>query len=663
MLKRDQRGKSRRKMLNLFACSKQATSLDWLDKFRDNVATRNILTGWTNFATYNDWLNFCNVIDAHLCQQQFAELLNVIDAYLCQPFLGNNICTFYPLSMSCTNNENAPENVLSAQIYRKALIVVSTGDMHSRLLPCKTFLADEPRGGVVPLALHLDTYRRMAKETDSMFLYLDAGDLFDTHQFERHGGKPEMACMAALQPDALGLGNHDLEFGWPAYEELLQSAGLRERLVCCNVFLKTCCGGRPLTRSHVDLVHTDIDKTWRVAVIGIMGRAAFNAVPTKHRECLAFVDPLSSLHVAYEQLCAHETGPPDCVIVLSHAGIRRSRYKRGTRQVEDWATDSDNIDDVDIARLPFVDMVASGHTHDLMLCEAVSSTQLPDSAYREFRECLMVPDNDNDKSTPVVSAFKFCQVASNTMLGLQKQQNAPVQFTQMHPQLVRCDQKLLVPKKRVSPESSCVAHLRQVLLGYDLSAPKADKCRVLAMLPRDLSARGRLDNPTPCTIFFAALLAQRGFHMDKCPAFGVFNVNMFKVPLGRVPAGAFTFAKLTEMSPHGHRQRACAVLLPWAIANNLLSSIEERRTKKERVLECWPTWPSQQPSGVTNVRLVMPDYCYEREAGFDEGLKTGWLAIHKFNPEQPLNEFLAETMQDTLLLQSALNAASKFEQV
>jgi 5'-nucleotidase/UDP-sugar diphosphatase len=103
------------------------------------------------------------------------------------------------------------------------LVLIHTADLHSHLFPEPTLIskADAARGlgsyaevDAVGGFARVATLVRRERQSAARSLYLDSGDLIEgTAAFTAFGGEPELRAMTALRPDAVALGNHDLDPG------------------------------------------------------------------------------------------------------------------------------------------------------------------------------------------------------------------------------------------------------------------------------------------------------------------------------------------------------------------------------------------------------------------------------------------------------------------
>ncbi|WHM38255.1 metallophosphoesterase [Streptomyces sp. BPTC-684] len=183
--------------------------------------------------------------------------------------------------------------------------IVATTDVHSAFDPAAPML----------------TYLHAARP-DS--LIVDCGDFFEGSGFYRLGrGHIEREVLTTLY-DLLAPGNH----GWPHYFE----PQLRRMTVCANT---TDDSGNPL----FDRVRIQAIGGRRVAVTGVMGPQAFNAIPASQRVGHHVTEPAQALR---EVMLEHHHRT-DAWMVLSHSGFE-----------EDLKL---------AAACPFADVIFAGHCH------------------------------------------------------------------------------------------------------------------------------------------------------------------------------------------------------------------------------------------------------------------------------------------------------------
>ena len=184
--------------------------------------------------------------------------------------------------------------------------IVATTDVHSSL-------AD-----TLPLLTHLHAARQ-----DS--LVVDCGDFFEGSGYYRLGnGRIERQLLTTLY-DVIAPGNH----GWAHHFD----PDLHPLTVCANAVDDTT-GDALFRRLHLAEICGR-----RVAVTGVIGLQAFNAIPYAQRAGHRVTDPVQALR---ELMLAHHH-EADSWILLSHSGF---------------------TEDLKIAAAcPFLDVIFSGHCH------------------------------------------------------------------------------------------------------------------------------------------------------------------------------------------------------------------------------------------------------------------------------------------------------------
>ncbi|MFG3101709.1 bifunctional metallophosphatase/5'-nucleotidase [Streptomyces sp. NPDC048182] len=155
-------------------------------------------------------------------------------------------------------------------------------------------------------------------------LIVDCGDFFEGTGFYRFGqGQIECEALTSLY-DLLAPGNH----GWPHYFE----PQLHAMTVCANAADSS---GRPL----FDRVRIENIGGRRVAVTGVIGLQAFNAIPANQRTGHHVTDPAQALR---EVMLEHHHRA-DAWMVLSHSGFDEDLKMA--------------------AACPFADVIFAGHCH------------------------------------------------------------------------------------------------------------------------------------------------------------------------------------------------------------------------------------------------------------------------------------------------------------
>lgn len=235
-----------------------------------------------------------------------------------------------------------------------ALRILATTDLHMQLLGYD-YVADRPakNHGLAGIATLIDQARAEARETQSATVLVDngdmvqgtiIGDLLAAHPVTT--AHPLVSCINALRYDAIGLGNHDLDFGLPYLRDI--ASHLTMPLVSTNLDLQT---GTFVQRTS--LIKCEVPTPAQASThlkVGILSiLPAKTAIWNRHVLAgQAEVTPaIISLCRAVTDLRARGA---DLVILLAHMGIADVRDGR----------DSDGMS---IANLPGIDAIIAGHTH------------------------------------------------------------------------------------------------------------------------------------------------------------------------------------------------------------------------------------------------------------------------------------------------------------
>jgi len=188
------------------------------------------------------------------------------------------------------------------------ITLLYTNDFHSAFEPMPAFwLPGAPRlGGAAQLATLVEQERAAA---GTSFL-LDSGDMFTGTLSRLTEGEALLELMRVMQYDAMGVGNHEFDYGWQPFDRGM--ARVPFPICCCNIRYRGT--GIRFTRPHVILERDGV----RVGVIGVMGlRAATRTImPSKVAE-LEFTDPVAEARASVQALRDHV----DVLVVLGHQGL------------------------------------------------------------------------------------------------------------------------------------------------------------------------------------------------------------------------------------------------------------------------------------------------------------------------------------------------------
>ena len=245
------------------------------------------------------------------------------------------------------------------------LVLLHTNDIHSHLeghgpetdYTPSTLHDDATVGGMARIATLVARERERAARARVPLALVDAGDFMMGTLFAWLGTSQavELSTMQALGYDAVTIGNHELDWTPQGLAGILAAAhaqGVTLPVVASNmVFDKTSTaddGLEQLAAAHV-IVPKTIKQMGRLKVgfFGLLGKNAADVTP--QAKPLTF-EPIAD---AARRMVAElrDVDKVDVVVALSHSGI----YADGTGEDADLA-----------ATVPGIDVIVSGHTHDVL---------------------------------------------------------------------------------------------------------------------------------------------------------------------------------------------------------------------------------------------------------------------------------------------------------
>lgn len=190
----------------------------------------------------------------------------------------------------------------------REITLLYTNDFHSAFEPVPAFwLPGSPRlGGAAQLASVIERERAAA----GMSFLLDSGDMFTGTLSRLTEGEALLEFMMLLRYDAMGVGNHEFDYGWQAFDRGITRVPFP--ILCCNVRHRGT--GIRYTRPYTILERDGV----RLGVIGVMGTLAATRtiMPSKVAE-LEFTDPVAETRACVQAL----RGAVDAIVVLGHQGL------------------------------------------------------------------------------------------------------------------------------------------------------------------------------------------------------------------------------------------------------------------------------------------------------------------------------------------------------
>ncbi|MGV8038963.1 MAG: bifunctional metallophosphatase/5'-nucleotidase [Thermoanaerobaculaceae bacterium] len=256
------------------------------------------------------------------------------------------LTTLALVAASCVSASLAAAQPASVPAAR-AVTILYTNDFHSAVDPIPAYwLPGTPRlGGAAQLATLVNRIR----ERERPVFLLDAGDVFTGTFSFLSRGEALMELLAAMRYDALGIGNHELDYGSAVFEPLMWRAPFP--VLGANVFHT---GTRHRWARPWAVVERD---GIRIGVIGVMGIDAWSVINAAGIPDIEFGDPVEQVAAGVAALRSRV----DLVVVLAHQG------KTGPMQTDAEALPEIQRDfDTDIAlagAVPGIDVLIGGHAH------------------------------------------------------------------------------------------------------------------------------------------------------------------------------------------------------------------------------------------------------------------------------------------------------------
>jgi len=246
------------------------------------------------------------------------------------------------------------------------LLLLHTNDLHSHLMgfgPERDYTPattgdDATHGGFARLATAIGRARAGAAGAGRAVLQLDAGDFMMGTLFELLGTLevPELRMMQALGYDATTIGNHELDWTPAGLAAILQAAAAKQvtlPILSSNMQFSSTDPGDDALAALVQgtgALRPKLVKTVGGLKVGIFGLLGANAGQVTPQARPLTFEPIAeaAARMARE---LREVDHVDLVIALSHSGIDAQG----------------NGEDADLAAaVPDIDVIVSGHTHDVL---------------------------------------------------------------------------------------------------------------------------------------------------------------------------------------------------------------------------------------------------------------------------------------------------------
>lgn len=216
---------------------------------------------------------------------------------------------------------------------QKSLVVLTTNDTHSQILP-----GDDGTGGYARRLGIIDTVRANNK----CVVLVDDGDFSQgTIFFNFFKGDVEVLGMNTMQYDAVTFGNHEFDNGVDSLAKHLKK--VKFPIVCANYDVKgTALEG--LVKPYVILKRGGL----KIGIFGL-GISPANLIADYNFKGITWHNPEETANAVSEQLKKKERC--DVVICISHLGVAESA------PFSDWTL---------AAHSRYIDLICGGHSHQVV---------------------------------------------------------------------------------------------------------------------------------------------------------------------------------------------------------------------------------------------------------------------------------------------------------
>jgi 5'-nucleotidase len=245
------------------------------------------------------------------------------------------------------------------------LLILHTNDIHSHLMgfaPEMDYTPGSPnddatRGGMARLASAIGAAKASAAADGTPVLLLDAGDFMMGTLFQLLAtqASAELVVMNGLGYDATTIGNHELDWTPSGLAKILHAAftnNVTLPILASNIQFSASDPADDDLAALADsgVIQTKMVKTvggLKVGFFGLLGANAAEVTPQKAPLTFEAIDVAAARMV--KEL--RETDNVDVVIALSHSGIDHEGHGE---------------DEVLARKVPGIDVIISGHTHDTL---------------------------------------------------------------------------------------------------------------------------------------------------------------------------------------------------------------------------------------------------------------------------------------------------------
>ncbi len=247
---------------------------------------------------------------------------------------------------------------------RTALLrILATTDLHMQLLGYDYWLdAPSDAVGLTRLIPVIERLRADCRNMGGETLLFDNGDILQGTPVAETLAKtgethPLPDVLLDLGYDAIALGNHDFDFGLDHFDQVSTQAQMP--VLCANLIDKRVQPNAPIGQPFALLTRNlSLGDETQPICIGVMGVAPPQTVSWGNAELKGAIEARDILETVAKTVPVMRAGGADLVVVLSHSGF-----------AEDTSSAPQLMDEnvsAAVARLPGVDAVIAGHTHEII---------------------------------------------------------------------------------------------------------------------------------------------------------------------------------------------------------------------------------------------------------------------------------------------------------
>jgi len=209
-------------------------------------------------------------------------------------------------ALAACDARNTEQAVADSSGDDKIVTLLFTNDVESAYDPIPAFWLDDVDmiGGIAEMTTLIETLR----ETEPNVFLFDSGDIFTGALAKLTDGRLAFELMITMGYDAMGIGNHEFEYGVEIFDWQKNRAPFP--VLGANFFYKDT--DHPYAQAHAIIERDGV----RIGVIGIMGQDAATAIIPSYIAPLDVTDPATAVRRSVAEL----RGQVDFIVLLTHQG-------------------------------------------------------------------------------------------------------------------------------------------------------------------------------------------------------------------------------------------------------------------------------------------------------------------------------------------------------